>query len=44
LSREGARERQWLAKKRSRDALPRSINALLKTAHELAKEAKGLGR
>jgi hypothetical protein len=37
-----AAERAWLARKRTRDALPKSINATLKTCRELAKEAKGL--
>jgi hypothetical protein len=37
-------ERSWLAKKRMRDALPKSINVTRATCDELAKEAKGLTR
>jgi hypothetical protein len=38
------RERAWLAKQRTRDALPQQIHATRKMCDELAKEAKGLGR
>jgi hypothetical protein len=39
-----ARMKVWLAKKRSRDHLPKQINELRKTGDELLKEAKGFER
>jgi hypothetical protein len=36
--------RAFKARKRTRDSIPKRLNAVLKTARELAKEAKGLTR
>ena len=34
----------WKARKRTRDSIPKRLNAVLKTAHELKNEASGLTR
>ncbi len=42
LRRDMGEERTWLSRKRTRDGLPRRINALQRQSDELRKEAKGL--
>ena len=42
IRRDMGEERTWLSRKRTRDGLPRRINALQQQSTELQKEAKGL--
>jgi uncharacterized coiled-coil protein SlyX len=42
IRRDMGEERTWLSRKRTRDGLPRRINALRQQSAELQKEAKGL--
>jgi Helix-turn-helix domain of resolvase len=42
IRRDMGEERTWLSRKRTRDGLPRRINALQQESTELQKEAKGL--